>query len=479
MDMLDRVALLTPADAAERVDLNPARNALHREIARGHRRNRRGLGITIGASAGGLVTAGVVVAAVVAGSVVAPSTIAPVQHASAAELLNAAALEIEENPVVIPAGSYLKAEAHWITLNTVVPGQISWEGGFSRTRAGAPGAVLIDLEHTLYEPGSEADPMVISVVPKHPIQVFGDEAAVAQTWNGGVLNEFGDLATSLTSAPAAEVYETLVTADAPMPSPLGISLTPEQSASLSPVDDLGEFPTDPQKFLDATVDEFATDGLAAQIASTRFQEDALQGWIDSGRLPSDHFLAGVMDPTPGTTVPLTEDTLAYLQSSLDELRKETAGDAAALEEKKSEMAAWTPAERASHIAAATAELVRSTQLPEFATASATFRATVLRAIALAPDLTIESTDGDIANIIVADADATLKVKLDTATAQVVQVDSYLKRYTAWAATPTDEDPTPVQTVVEVGSSPLIPADVPDERYTLTTEIVPQAPSPTQ
>lgn len=126
-----------------------------------------------------------------------------------------------------------------------------------------------------------------------------------------------------------------------------------------------------------------------------------------------------------------------------------------------------------------ADLLKDSQMPDFATAPVEYRATVLRAIALSPDLKIESQDGDVAVITLTGPDSTMKATLDTAKAQILQVDNFVSRYTATDAVATDENPNPAEAVVEVGSASFLPSDVPDERYALTTEIVTEAPAPTE
>lgn len=500
MDQLNRVAELTPHDAADRVDFDKARNALHREIARSARaRSPRRLGLALGAGGSVAAVAGAVIVGVVLGgtgtvvSAVAPPALAPaVAPATAAEVLEDVALEFAANPVEIPAGSWLKATGSFDMLQISTPGApATWEGGFSSVRTGAVGAAVVRLQQTGYISGDGAD-TVQEFVRSHPVAVYGDRAAVAAQWNAqqSDTNDAGDFEQRMATPPPADVDTiddaTRMARYSFVGSWWAAPMTPEEYDALSSIDERGDVPSDPQAFLDAAVLSTTSGYADNQAASATLLANRLQSMLDAGAIQPDQpgYGVGISDDgevteveTDGKPQALTPTVRAAITGELARARSDLATATAKLDAAKAAIAGWSADERAAAVRDAIDDLIVGTQSPGFATATPQYRATTLRAIALSPDLKIGAEDGDVTSLDFAGSDGMLKVKVDTAASQILEVDSFLTRQRNVDL----DDPNNRQkwTYTDVGTSALIPSDVPDKKYTLTTEIVTEVPKPTQ
>lgn len=98
-------------------------------------------------------------------------------------------------------------------------------------------------------------------------------------------------------------------------------------------------------------------------------------------------------------------------------------------------------------------------------ASGEYRATFLRALALADDVTVDSTDGDVTVFMAESPRATYRLTVDTARGLVRKLDVFATQAFGVAGT-----------LIPVGSSPLVPAEIPTMTVTVTQEIVDSAPA---
>lgn len=449
MDPLNHVNELIPPDAADRVDMVSARNALHREIARsertGARSGRRRLGLAVGAGGGLAAVGAAVVTGIVLGgagtvvSAVAPPSSAPFiaapEPASAAELLEQAAtaaadsIDVTAQDQDLAPGQYLKVRATRSTWEFLSPGQPTWQGGFSPVREGAVAAYRMD-DHTVdYYAADPLDGVYGGSEDSLPREFVGDRAALDAAWNANANKHGGTFAERL-AAPEKDVYygrEWLEWFNANEPGApgfdrekAGISAEEEQemaaaakevSDGWSPVDQYGAYPTDPAEFLTAWGKWHVMGG---------------ESWVQSH----------------------SEQEVAKRQAEVDALTPD------ALAQAKQD---------------AIGDILIESQLSDFVTAPAAYRALMLRTVATAPSITVDKHVGDIADIRFSTDDADFVASIDVVRGQVLSVDQFTKREEVSTADGKN-------VVAEIGSTSLLPEGTPDSSYRVTIEVVDSAPT---
>ena len=443
MDILDRVAELTPRDAADRVDQNRARNALHREVNRARRAPRR-FGRAIGAGGGvAAVTAAVITGVVIGGAgtaitaVAPPSMVPEVAPASAAELVRKAAdvaatsLDVQAQGQTIGDGQWLKVEAVHSYWEFLSPGQPSWTGGFSPVRERAVAAVRSEATETNFYANDIARNVYGGTLDDLPRETVGDIPALTAAWNaiadklGGTLED--QLAADFEYSYYGDDWLEWFDSGDPFNDPdadwaaLGYASKAEfdeavQAATefhegISPVDQVGAYPTDPAEFLTAWARESAV-GDAAWIITA--PEDEVAKRRAAAAAMTDEELA-----------PLKQDAIGQM-------------------------------------------LVR-TQQQDFAAAPGEYRATVLRAIALDPTISIDGQTGDVADIRFTTTEAEFVAAIDVTHGQVLSVDQYTLHQLVDTAGGED-------VVATIGSTDLLPEGTPDRTYRLEITVVDEAPT---
>ncbi len=449
MDPLNHVNDLIPPDAADRVDMVSARNALHREITRaertGARPGRHRLRLAVGAGGGVAAVGAAVVTGIVLGgagtvvSAVAPPSSAPFiaapEPATAAELLEQAAtaaadsIDVTAQDQELAPGQYLKVRATRSSWEFLSPGQPAWQGGFSPVREGAVAAYRVD-DHTVdYYAADPLDSVHGGSEDSLPREFVGDRAALEAAWNANA-DLFGGTFAERLAAPENDVYygrewvEWFTSNDpgAPGFDREKAGITEEEENEMvatakevrdgrSPVDQYGAYPTDPAEFLTA--------------------------WGKWHVMGGDSWVAGH-----------TEQEVAKRQAEVDALAPD------ALAQAKED---------------AIGDILIQSQVSDFVTAPAAYRALMLRTVATAGSITVDEHVGDIADIRFSTADADFVASIDVVRGQVLSVDQFTKREEISTADGTN-------VIAEIGSTSLLPEGTPDSSYRVTIEVVDSAPT---
>lgn len=212
-------------------DLGPARAALDAAISAPHRSRSRARGVALGATA--LAVAGVITASSI--GLLNPESVAP---ASAAQtiLVKAADMQVGNYDFPVADGQFLRTSVQYADLVYVGKDWQAQPEPFRTVATDAAAAVATGSTTTVYKPAGADPEYTIESVDFHGVEAYGDTAAAQAAW--------------------AKYYEAagtpqIGTAGAPSAYRTTSSLWKTGGTASATAVLPGDFPSDPQKFLDA------------------------------------------------------------------------------------------------------------------------------------------------------------------------------------------------------------------------------------